>query len=100
MSGLPAVVPPCRSEGGSPLSTIPNRISSLRFVCRSDRKRTMPDTPSPLAGLSVLIVEDEPLLLRQLTAHLERLGADVTGAGTLAAATRLIAELQIDFALL
>lgn len=55
---------------------------------------------SALAGLSVLIVEDEPLLRRQLQAHLERLGADVTGAGTLEAARRFAADLPLDFVLL
>lgn len=55
---------------------------------------------SALAGLSVLIVEDEALLRRQLGAQLERLGADVTGAGTLEAARRFITELPFDFALL
>lgn len=53
-----------------------------------------------LSGLSLLIVEDEPLLRRQLTAELERLGADVTGVGTLDAARRLLADLPVDFALL
>lgn len=52
------------------------------------------------AGLSVLILEDETLLRKQLTAELERLGADVTGAGTLDTARRLIADLPLDFALL
>ena len=53
-----------------------------------------------LAGMSILLVEDEALLRRQLTAELERLGADVTGAGTLEAARRFAADLPIDFALL
>jgi DNA-binding NtrC family response regulator len=61
----------------------------------------MPDLPdTPLVGLSVLVIEDEPLLRRQLLAHLEKLGADVTGAATLAAGTRFLSELQVDFALL
>jgi DNA-binding NtrC family response regulator len=58
----------------------------------------MPDLP--LAGLSILIVEDEALLRRQLAAHLERLGGDVTGAGTLEAGRRFLAELALDFVLL
>src|SRR6185503_14722063 len=58
----------------------------------------MPDTP--LTGLSILILEDEPLLRRQLAAHLERLGADVTSAGTIATGARFITDLQLDFALL
>ena len=53
-----------------------------------------------LAGLAILIVEDEPLLRRQLTSQLERLGMDVTGAGVLGAARQLIAELGFDFVLL
>lgn len=56
--------------------------------------------PATLAGLSLLIVEDESLLRRQIAAQLERLGADVTGAGTLEAARRFAADLPIDFALL
>src|SRR5882724_8735366 len=53
-----------------------------------------------LAGLGILLVEDEPLLRKQLAAQLERLGADVTGAGTLAVARQLISESSFDFALL
>jgi DNA-binding NtrC family response regulator len=53
-----------------------------------------------LAGLSVLVVDDEPLLRRRLTAHLEALGADVTSAETLAAARQLLADLDFDFVLL
>jgi len=53
-----------------------------------------------LAGLSILVIEDETLLRRQITAQLERLGADVTGAGTLEAGRRFAADLPIDFALL
>jgi len=52
-----------------------------------------------LTGLSVLVVEDEALLRRKLAAHLERLGADVTHADTVAAARRLVADLDFDFAL-
>src|ERR1051325_5579680 len=53
-----------------------------------------------LAGLGLLIVEDEALLRKQIAAHLESLGADVTGAATLQAARQLIADLSFDFALL
>jgi two-component system, NtrC family, response regulator AtoC len=52
-----------------------------------------------LTGLGILIVEDEPLLRKQLTAQLERLGADVTGAATLSAARNLLNDLSFDFAL-
>jgi two-component system, NtrC family, response regulator AtoC len=52
-----------------------------------------------LEGLAILVVEDEPLLRKQLAAQLERLGADVTGAGTVAAARQQLADLEFDFAL-
>jgi DNA-binding NtrC family response regulator len=55
---------------------------------------------SGLTGLSILIVEDETLLRKQLAAQLERLGADVTGVGTLERARQWAAELNFDFALL
>jgi DNA-binding NtrC family response regulator len=53
-----------------------------------------------LAGLSVLIVEDDVLLRRPMQAHLERLGADVTAAGTVSEARTFAAELGFDFVLL
>jgi DNA-binding NtrC family response regulator len=53
-----------------------------------------------LSGLEILIVEDELLLRKQLTAQLERLGMDVTGTGTLSSARQLAAEMSFDFALL
>jgi two-component system, NtrC family, response regulator AtoC len=53
-----------------------------------------------LKALSILIVEDEPLLRRQLTANLEQLGADVTGADSIAVARQSLQEAQFDFVLL
>ncbi len=53
-----------------------------------------------LAGLSVLVVDDEVMLRRRLTAHLEALGADVTGVETLAGARNQLAALEFDFVLL
>src|SRR5882724_2080956 len=53
-----------------------------------------------LAGLSILIVEDESLLRKQIGAHLEKRGADVTGADTLQAARRFLADLSFDFVFL
>jgi two-component system, NtrC family, response regulator AtoC len=53
-----------------------------------------------LSGLSVLIIEDEPLLRKQIAAYLERLGADATGADCLERAGKLIQDLGFDFALL
>jgi DNA-binding NtrC family response regulator len=53
-----------------------------------------------LAGLDILVVEDESLLRKQIAAHLESLGADVTGVGTLQVAKKSLAEFGFDFALL
>lgn len=53
-----------------------------------------------LAGLGVLVVDDEALLRRRLVAHLEALGAAVTGVGTLAAARAQLAGMEFDFLLL
>jgi len=53
-----------------------------------------------LAGLGILIVEDETLLRKQLAAQLERLGAEVTGSADLRSARQLISEMSFDFALL
>ncbi len=58
------------------------------------------DTENSLAGLSVLVVDDEAMLRRRLSAHLEALGADVTGADTLSSAQRLLADMEFDFVLL
>ncbi len=53
-----------------------------------------------LAGLDLLVVEDESLLRKQIAAHLEALGADVTGAGTVQAARQALGNFSFDFALL
>jgi CheY-like chemotaxis protein len=53
-----------------------------------------------LAGLSILVVEDESLLRKQIVAHLESLGADVAGVGSLQSARQSLGSLNCDFALL
>lgn len=55
---------------------------------------------STLTGLGILVIEDDTLLRKQIAAHLGSLGADVTGAATLGAAKRFLAELEFDVALL
>jgi DNA-binding response OmpR family regulator len=50
--------------------------------------------------MSLLIVEDDLLLRKQMAAQLERLGADVTGAATIAEARRLATDLNFDFVFL
>ena len=55
---------------------------------------------SALAGLSILIVDDEPLLRKQISSYLERLGADVTAADCLQRARKLIQDLSFEFVLL
>ena len=57
-------------------------------------------TDSTLQGASVLVVEDEPLLRKQVAAALEQHDADVTAVGTLDEARRMIQSLPFDFALL
>jgi len=56
--------------------------------------------PARMTGLSLLIVEDDLLLRRQIAAYLERLGGDVTSVGTLQEARNLVSELNFDFVLL
>jgi DNA-binding NtrC family response regulator len=53
-----------------------------------------------MQGASVLVLEDDGLLRRQLVAFLEKSGADVTGVGTVAAARAALGELTFDLALL
>jgi len=53
-----------------------------------------------LAGVSVLLVDDEGLLRKQIAAQLERLGADVSQAGDLATARGFADTLSFDFVLL
>lgn len=51
------------------------------------------------AGFSILVLEDDVLLRKHLTAYLESLGMDVTGAGSMEAARRFAADLAFDYAL-
>jgi DNA-binding response OmpR family regulator len=53
-----------------------------------------------LASVSVLIVEDELLLRKQISASLEKLGADVTGTDSIQRARKLVQDLSFDFVLL
>jgi len=53
-----------------------------------------------LNGLSLLLIEDEPLLRRQLAAQLRQQGADVTAADTVASARQCLKDGQFDIALL
>lgn len=53
-----------------------------------------------LLGMSILIVEDDVLLRKQLGSTLETLGADVTPAGDVRTARARLAELEFDFVLL
>lgn len=55
---------------------------------------------SLLAGASVVVLEDEPLWRRRVAAYLEKRGAEVTVAGTLAEARRLFGDCECDFAVL
>jgi two-component system, NtrC family, response regulator AtoC len=52
-----------------------------------------------LHGLSLLVMEDEPLLRRQAAAFLERLGGDVTAVENVERARKVLTDLSFDFAL-
>ncbi len=52
-----------------------------------------------LSGSEILLVEDEPLLRKRLTATLENWQADVVAVGTLEDARRALRDLSFDFAL-
>jgi len=56
--------------------------------------------PSPLAGLTVLLVEDEVLLRKRLAGFLAKEGAEVTALGTVAAARQAAGTMDFDVALL
>jgi DNA-binding response OmpR family regulator len=49
-----------------------------------------------LSGLDALIIEDEPLLRKQLAAYLVSLGAEAIGVATLQAARQSLAESRYD----
>lgn len=53
-----------------------------------------------LSGLDILVVEDDPMLRKRMTALLEGLGAEVGAADNLQAARRLIGTMDFDFAVL
>jgi DNA-binding NtrC family response regulator len=53
-----------------------------------------------LAGLQVLVIEDEPLLRRQIAGQLEKLGAEVAGAGNLSTARKSVAAQEFDLVFL
>ena len=55
---------------------------------------------SILSGMGILVVEDDPLLRRQITATLEKYGVDVTSASDLRTAREFAARLDFDFVLL
>jgi len=60
----------------------------------------VPWRPPVLSGLSILVVEDEPLLRRHIASSLERLGADVSGADSIRGARQMAQDLSFDFVLI
>ena len=57
-------------------------------------------TSEVLTGLSVLVLEDEPLWRRHLVASLERWGAEVTAVDSMAGARKALGAANFDFALM
>jgi DNA-binding NtrC family response regulator len=55
---------------------------------------------SPVAGLNVLLLEDELLLRKRLAGFLEKEGADVTAVSTVAAARQAIESISFEAALI
>jgi DNA-binding NtrC family response regulator len=55
---------------------------------------------SPLAGLSILLLEDELLLRKRLTGFLDKEGAEVTAVAAVAEARRALENMTFDAALL
>ncbi len=55
---------------------------------------------SPLAGLNVLLLEDEVVLRKRLAGFLEKEGAEVTAVNTVAAARQALDSIAFDAALL
>ncbi len=67
---------------------------------RGRRANGLRCTVMNLAGVSLLLLEDETLLRKRLSAHLDKLGAEVTAVGTVAEARRALKDLSFEFALL
>lgn len=57
-------------------------------------------TSEVLTGLSVLVLEDEPLWRRHLVASLERWGAEVTAVDSMGGARKALGAANFDFALM
>lgn len=82
--------------------------SHVARVSACDRRRLAPSfaisrmaTGTQLSpGIEILLLEDDAILRRRLSAHLEALGASVAPAGNLAEARRLARELRLDYAVL
>jgi DNA-binding NtrC family response regulator len=55
---------------------------------------------SPVAGLSILLLEDEVLLRKRLAGFLEKEGAEVTAVSTIAAARQSLDSLPFDAAII
>lgn len=60
----------------------------------------MPPETALTPGCDVLLLEDDPVLRRRLAAHLRGLGAEVTEAGRLDEARRLLDTLRFEYALI
>jgi len=59
----------------------------------------MPDETALPSGSEILVLEDDPLLRKRVTAHLRHLGAEVTEAGRIEEARRLLQEMRFEFAI-
>ena len=55
---------------------------------------------SPLAGINLLLLEDEVLLRKRLAGFLEKEGAEVTAVNTVAAARQALDSLSFEAAVI
>jgi len=71
----------------------------LKSSGRAAALTTMPEDPELPRGCEILLLEDDVPLRKRLAAYLRQLGAEVTEAGRLDEARRLLHDVRFEFAL-
>ena len=78
----------------------PEEDGAILSEAERDKRHTGSMAKSPLAGLNVLLLEDEALLRRRLTGFLEKERAEVTAVNSLSAARHALESLTFEAALI